>query len=264
MNIRQDYHVHSHISPDGKSTMLQMCERALEIGLTEIVFTDHYECFSSHVRSRYFDRDYLDRYFTALEQCRNLYAGRLVIGSGVELGQSHLDETERTKVLKCPFDYVIGSVHKLGNVDLAWMNMTEKNQDLIGDSYYAMLLEMTRFGEFDCIGHLDYYKKHCARCGLDGRFERHERRIREILHIAVERGKGLEINTSGLGSVLEETMPDLPILAMYREMGGEILTAGSDAHHTKRLGYGFDAAAQKIRTAGFAGTVRFRNRTVVR
>ena len=262
MEIFQDYHVHSHISPDGRSTMEEMCGKALEIGLKEIAFTDHYECYRLNVRSRYFDFDYLDQYFTELSSCRKQFEGKLSICSGVELGQSQLDEQECREVLKRPFDYVIGSIHKLGNVDLAWMNITEKNMELIGDSYYAYLLEMVRCGEFDCIGHLDYFKKHCARCGLDGRFERYEPVIRRILHIAAERGKGLEINTACLGNVLEETMPDLPVLKMFREMGGEIITIGSDAHHTGRLGFGLEIAADKAAEAGFSGIARFRRRTV--
>ena len=219
------------------------------------------------VRGRWFNAEYADRYFAELETCREQYGDRLIIRSGVELGQSHLDREEACKLLARPYDYVIGSVHKLGNVDLTLIRLKESNYDLVGDTYYASMYELAKNGDYDCIGHLDYFKKQCARCGVEDRFEQHEKQIREILHVVVERGKGLEVNTACLnnvpGPVSWETMPDLPVLRLYREMGGQIVTLGSDAHVTNRVGFGFDLAARRLRLTGFEKISRFEGRRLL-
>ena len=266
MIIRCDYHVHSRISPDGHSPMTEMCDAALLNGLTEIAFTDHYECYSMGVRSRNFDEACADRYFAELEECRKAYDGRIRVLAGVELGQSHLNRDEALRLLSRPYDYVLGSVHKLGNVDLSLIRLTENSRDLIGDTYYEYLYEMAVSGEYDCIGHLDYFKKQCAKCSVGYSFERYESRVRDILNVVIERGKGLEINTACLDSVpgpaAEETMPDMDILRIYKELGGSIVTAGSDAHRADRIGYGFERAAEKLKKAGIDHLSRYRRRQV--
>ena len=254
--IRCDCHVHSDISPDGKASMEEMCEAAIRRGLSEIVFTEHYECYYAGIRGRYFDREYLIRYFKRLEECRNRFEGRLMIHAGVELGQSHLDKAEAEMVSGFPFDLILGSVHKLGNVDLTWICLTERNVRGIADTYYRELERLSTEGTYDCIGHLDYMKKHCARCGVHYEEERYDSVIDRILLNVIARGKGIEVNTACLGNVLEETMPDLPVLRRYRELGGKIVTVGSDAHIPERIGYGFEKAEKKIREAGLEPGIR--------
>lgn len=251
MSIRIDYHTHSEISPDGKSDMEHMCQSAIEKKIQEIVFTDHYECYAYGVRSRNFNSEYVRTYFEHIEKIQKKYQGILNVKSGMELGQSYLNSGEAKNVLNHPFDYVIGSLHKLGNIDLGWIQFTESNAGYIGDTYYHCLEELAKNGEYDCIGHLDYYKKHCARAGLSDRFEHYRPIIKNILMHIIEGGKGIEVNTACMGGLIEETMPDLPILELYRELGGSIITVGSDAHTPDRIGYGFEQARKKLLKAGF-------------
>lgn len=245
--ITCDHHIHSSISPDGKASMEEMCEAAIGKGMKEVAFTDHYECYYGGIRGRYFDRDYLKRYFRELEKCRQKYDGRLVIRAGVELGQSHLDNSEAEMVRGFPFDYILGSVHKLGNVDLAWIRLTDINMQGIADTYYAEMKRLSMYGIYDCLGHLDYIKKHCARCGVPYDEERYFGIMEKILRNVICRGKGIEVNTACMGTVLEETMPDMPVLKLYRELGGKIVKTGSDAHTPERIGYGFEKAEERIK-----------------
>ena len=242
--IRKDYHMHSDISPDGKASMEEMCEAAIAKGLQAAAFTEHYECYYDGIRGRYFDREYLERYFRELERCREKFDGRLVILSGVELGQSHLDLSEAEMVQNFPFDYILGSVHKLGNVDLGWIRLTERNLQVIADTYYAELEKLSVCGVYDCLGHLDYIKKHCARCGVPYEEERYAGIIERILRNVIYRGKGIEVNTACMGRVLEETMPGPSVLKLYYELGGKIITTGSDAHTPERIAYGFEAVEE--------------------
>ena len=110
------------------------------------------------------------------------YQGILNVKSGIELGQSYLNPSEAKNVLNHSFDYVIGSVHKLGNMDLGWIQFKESNVRCIGDTYYRCLEELAKKGEYDCIGHLDYYKKHCARA-----------RLSDQLNITVQLSKNFEV-----------------------------------------------------------------------
>ena len=251
MSIRNDYHIHSEISPDGKSDMEHMCQSAIEKKIQEIVFTDHYECYAYGVRSKYFDSEYVRTYFEHIEKVQKKYQGILNVKSGIELGQSYLNPSEAKNVLNHSFDYVIGSVHKLGNMDLGWIQFKESNVRCIGDTYYRCLEELAKKGEYDCIGHLDYYKKHCARARLSDQFEYYRPIIKKILKYIIERGKGIEVNTACMGMLMEETMPDLPILELYRELGGSIITVGSDAHTPDRVGYGIEQVRKKLLKAGF-------------
>ena len=196
MSIRNDYHIHSEISPDGKSDMEHMCQSAIEKKIQEIVFTDHYECYAYGVRSKYFDSEYVRTYFEHIEKVQKKYQGILNVKSGIELGQSYLNPSEAKNVLNHSFDYVIGSVHKLGNMDLGWIQFKESNVRCIGDTYYRCLEELAKKGEYDCIGHLDYYKKHCARARLSDQFEYYRPIIKKILKYIIERGKGIEVNTA--------------------------------------------------------------------
>lgn len=91
MSIRNDYHIHSEISPDGKSDMEHMCQSAIEKKIQEIVFTDHYECYAYGVRSKYFDSEYVRTYFEHIEKVQKKYQGILNVKSGIELGQSYLN-----------------------------------------------------------------------------------------------------------------------------------------------------------------------------
>lgn len=232
-----DYHVHSSISPDGKASMQEMCEAAVEKGLEKVVFTEHYECYRLGVRSKYFNREYLEHYFKELEKNRERFTGKLEIGAGIELGQPHLDMQEALMVTSYPFDYILGSVHKLGNADLGWIRFTENNRLTLTETYFREVEVLSAEGIYDCIGHLDYVKKHCARCGVPYEKGRYLGIIERILKNVIARGKGIEINTSCLGSGLEETMPDAEVLQMYKDLGGTIVTFGSDAHVPERVGY---------------------------
>ena len=250
MTIEKDSHVHSSISPDAMSPMEDMCEAAIQKGLKEIVFTDHYECYCDGVKSRYFHPEYVKHYFSVLAGCRERFEGKLRIYSGLELGQSHLDPETSGWLAREPFDFILGSVHKLGNVDLAWIQLKDTNKDYIAETYYANLLKLAERGTYDALGHLDFVKKHFARCGLVYEESRYEPVIRQILKTVIAQGKIIEINTACMGRVLEDTMPGLSVLQWYGELGGRWVSAGSDSHYRDRLGYGFEKVEALLSETG--------------
>ncbi|MDK2807606.1 MAG: histidinol-phosphatase family [Clostridiales bacterium] len=250
--IWNDYHVHSSISPDAGTDMEKMCEEALNKGMKEIIFTDHYEFYSRGKKSPYFHKAYLDEYFIQLERCREIFCGKLLIKAGMEFGQSHLAAQRAECIARTyPFDYLIGSVHKLDNIDLEEMKYTRDCVGLIAEKYYENLLELACTGTFDCIGHFDLCKRHFTKHGFLEEPQKQEAMIRLILKEIILRGKGIEINTSGLRQSPKETMPGAFILKMYRDLGGYIITVGSDAHKPEDIGAGFDSAYSLLKEAGF-------------
>ncbi len=264
-HIKADYHVHSSISPDGNVPMDEMCKAAWEKGIKEVVFTDHYEFYLPGMKSEYFHEEYIKSYFKELEKCRHLYDGKLLLKGGMEFGQSYLErDTVKRFIKNYPFDYIIGSVHKLNNVDLEKMEYREDNIHDIADRYYEELLKLARWGEFDCMGHLDLFKRHARRHGFSDEYERHEETIREILKYIIERGKGIELNTSGIRQEAREAMPSSAILKMYGELGGEIITVGSDAHKAQDVGADFETAYEMLNQAGFNRIACYERHKVVR
>ena len=260
MKILYDYHMHSEISPDAHFTMEEMCESAIEKGMREIVFTDHYEFYVHGVVRPWFNEEYVEKYFRTLEECRKKFEGRLSVKSGMEFGQLYISQECNEIVQKYPFDFVLGSVHKLENIDLTNLIVTEKNARSIGDAYYYHLLELSEEGDFDCLAHMDYFKKHCAKQGISDFYEEYQPMIKKVLENVIRRGKGIEINTAGMGSILEDTMPGMDVLKMYKELGGTIITAGSDSHRPDRIGYGFDKVYQMLKKAGFNSISVYKNR----
>ncbi|MDD3252606.1 MAG: histidinol-phosphatase HisJ family protein [Lachnospiraceae bacterium] len=249
--LTADYHVHS-ISPDAKVPMEDMCRAAVERGLTELAVTDHYEFYAHGVHREFFHEEYLKRCWDSLERCRQQFRGRLTIRRGMEFGQLHLCREEAFSIIqKYPFDYLIGSVHKIENVDLSRMEYTERTVPQIVESYYRNLIELSAYGEFDCIGHLDLVKRHLVKHGFEVKQELCRDYMDEVLGNVIARGKGIEINTSGFRQGVGEAMPGPETLKRYRELGGTIVTVGSDAHRPQDVAADLSAAEMMLREAGF-------------
>ncbi|WP_312645087.1 histidinol-phosphatase HisJ family protein [Hydrogenoanaerobacterium sp.] len=261
--IIADYHMHS-ISPDARIPMEKMCLAAIERGLTEIAVTDHVEIYAPDYQGKeplMFDDAYLDRYFVEWEHCREKFDGRLIVRRGIELGQPDCNRENAKRILeKYHFDYVLGSIHKLYAVDLAFKHYSERTNDSIARKNLELLYELADIGDFDCMGHIDLIKRYATRQGQQVSLMKYPEELTAILKRLVERGKGLEINTSGLRQGLGETLPALDILKLYRQLGGEVLTVGSDAHRDTDVAADFDAALELALAAGFTKLALYENR----
>ncbi len=261
-NIIADYHVHSTISPDAKGPMEDTCRAAVEAGLAEVVFTDHFECRAPGKGGYLFDFPYLEGYFKELHRCQALFDGRIAVKSGIEMGQPGVDpETERAVMEAFSFDYIIGSVHKLDNIDLGNMTYTAENIDSICRENLRYLLELAEHGVFDCMGHVDLIKRYGAKQGFSIDLMNYREELEAIFRALIAGGKGIEINTSGLRQEAREALPSLAILKLYRSLGGEILTVGSDAHIGRDVAAGFDTAREMALEAGFTRLALYRHNT---
>jgi len=249
-----DYHVHTNNSFDSKVNMIDYCQRAVEIGLKEIVFTEHFDLNPGDLGLGYFN--YV-KYSDEIEKCRELYGDKLIIKKGLELGEPHLYKEEHSKFLKKKdFDFLLGSVHYIGSMVLH-SNYNDLQEREVYLKYFTEVLETVEYGNFHVLGHLDVLKRYVPEHFSKFKAIEYEEHIREILKTLIQRGKGIEINTSGLRQGLNETLPAVEVLKWYRELGGEIVTIGSDAHRLNHLGDKLETSIQLAREIGFLGIATF-------
>jgi histidinol-phosphatase (PHP family) len=257
--IPQDYHLHSHFSPDSQQTIASICELAIERGIDEIAITDHADYINYDPDAGYYDPA---GYFAELEEARAQYGDRLTIRAGVEVGEPHRFKDEIDAILDTwSYDFVIGSLHWVGT-DLILSSGYFEGRDVEAAyrAYYEELLEMVNVGRFDVVGHIDVGKRY----GYDvhGFYDvtPYEEELREIFRVLVERGKGIEINHGSLRRKVNEAAPNLTALTWYREEGGEILTLGSDGHKPNGVGYCLTEAIAMAEAAGFSHVSGFSER----
>ena len=271
----QDYHIHTRFSCDSKAEMAAVCEAAIARGMREIAITEHAD-FGPDDPPGYFRPV---EYLAEIEDCRARYGDRLTIRAGVEMGEPHIFAQELADILTVgEFDLVLGSAHYAASLtpsiapagaaelQCAWKPAFFAQP--LRQAYEAYFLQTARLaagGDFDILTHPDLVKRDARNFdkAYDGP-EPYADLIRAALRSVVERGKGIEINTSALykGKGMSETCPSLEILRWYRELGGEILTFGSDAHSPDKVGAHFDVALDMARSVGFTRLARFERRQV--
>ena len=250
-----DYHTHTSLSCDALDTMDAMCQQAIKIGLQEIAFTEHADFEPADACTGFYQPE---KYFDAIETARQRYGSQLTIRAGVEIGEPHRYPDETASLLdNFHFDFVLGSLHWVADYP-AFSDKFFKDRSFEAgwQSYFDELTKMCEVGDFDVLSHLDLPKRHI------GPFEAqaYESAIKESLQQLVQRDKGIEINCSGLRYKAGETLPGPSVIRWYRELGGTILTLGTDSHRLAELGQGLDHAKTLAITAGFDSISTFEAR----
>lgn len=258
-----DYHLHTSFSGDSDTDPRIQVERAISLGMEEICLTDHQDfdlppgefCFV-------FDTD---RYFRELRSLREEYAGRIDIRIGVEAGlQTHLGDVIDWYLGMYPFDFVIGSTHLSRKLDpydaIFWEGIDE---DKAIERYFMDERDcILATSCYDVAGHIDYVFRKCSDPTKKA-WPRYSDLIDDILRRIIEQGKGIECNTSGFRSGQGAPNPHPDIIRRYRELGGEIITIGSDGHVPEHVGKDFDMLHDMLTDCGFRYYTVFRERKPV-
>ena len=259
--MKSDFHMHSSFSGDSDTPMLDMIEHAIALGLETICFTEHY------------DEDYpegeddfsLDTsaYYTTLCILKEQYASKINIRFGVELGiQPHLGALYTKYVQSWPFDFVIASQHVLDHADPYYPSFWngKKPSDVICSYFEETLKNLQLMKEYDTLAHLDYIVRYAGPGHTSYHYDEYADVIDPILRYLIEQGKCLEINTAGFKYELEHPNPCEEVLKRYRELGGELITIGSDGHKPKHLAYDFNRLQSLLTDIGFQYYCIFQNR----
>lgn len=256
-----DYHTHSNCSPDGYVPMREMAQAAVKSGLSELCLTDHCDLLGLN-GERQDDYDWQE-VLEQREDMLKLYGSRLELPLGLEFGSSHVDAEAARRILSQPeLDFVIGSVHnhnlKNGGRDFYLGNYTAPQVCYEAlDDYFASLELLAPLDTYDVLGHVIYPLRYMtARDGQTVSLDRYTERIRGILRAAVEHGHGIELNT-WTGKTLRDWVP---VLKLYRQCGGEIVTVGSDAHIPAGVGKGIPEAYELLLENGFSYVAVYRGR----
>lgn len=245
-----DYHTHSLCSPDSTAPLADMAEAAVRGGLSELCITDHYDTVEQDgAPSAPMD------WTPNLEQFRRVkeqYAGRLVLKFGLEFGSGYRDGTA-LGTAPPELDFVIGSLHnrsgRAGGGDFFYGDYEDPAVCYEAlDDYFDQLTLLAPQPVYDVLGHIIYPLRYMQPpCPIPLRLDRYRDAIRESLRAAAQSGRGMEINTYR-GRTIEAWKP---VLALFRAVGGEIVTVGSDAHAPGDVAKGNSAAYDLLRDAGF-------------
>ncbi len=264
-----DSHIHTVFSHDGRQTMRDACEAAIKNGISGIAITDHADpwvfeddmtakCIAASVGSAAASAEY--------------YRDRPKVFRGVELGEPFHDSKITEFMLKnYDYDIVIGSIHMLvyedlniaySGIDFSPDNMSDEKLAGYLGAYFEELYKMAKYADYDVLAHLD-----CPRRYINGKYHRgvsldaYYDVIDAILTEVINRGKSLELNSSGIGEYYGQFMPNGDILARYADLGGTMITLGSDAHREGRVGAGLKEAAELAAAHGFDRYYYYENRT---
>lgn len=255
-----DYHLHTHHSDDSEAPMEAMVDRALALGLDEIAFTEHVDHGVKPDVMMGTPRDNCDyaTYAAEMAELQRRYAGRITIRKGIEFGvQSHTIDRFRRDFAENDFDFVILSNHQVGDKEF-WNGFYQEGRtqaEIHADYYQALYVVVCCFADYSVLGHLDMIKRY------DPHGEYPDEKVlpivEKILRRVIADGKGIEINTSCRRYGLKDWTPSRPILKLYRDLGGEIVTIGSDAHKPADLGEAVGEAQQLLRELGFTHIYTF-------
>lgn len=268
--ITADFHTHTAFSDDSDASVDSMAKQAVLLGLKTLCITDHMDYLYP---AKYAPTTFVfdpDAYFAKLAKIKEDYKNQLEILIGIELGLRNETEISdqcmayyKKLSTQYPFDFMIGSTHVLENIDPYYPEFWENHGIEEGMRIYfeSILDNIGKYDMFQVYGHLDYLVRYLPkRMDKDYCFEDYRELIEEILKKLIENGRGLEVNTAGYKYGLPFAHPRPEVLALYRKLGGEILTVGSDAHTPEHIAYDFAKIRKLLCSLGFKYYTVYRKR----
>lgn len=266
-----DYHVHTSFSDDSTYPLRQVALDALRLNLDEVCFTEHVDYgvkpeWDSPTDARFEDGRPVTNcpygpYLEEHDRVRDELGDKIALLAGLELGvQTTTLEQNRAlvEILGDRLDFIICSVHQVGNLEF-WNGDFQRgcSQEEIHRAYYEELLGVVEaFDGYSVLGHLDLIQRYDP--FGDYPFERVRDVVAEILRRVIADGKGIEVNTSGIRYGLGDFQPSRQVLELYRDLGGTIVTVGSDSHKPEHLGSYLRLAYRELEDLGFDGVWAFR------
>ena len=265
MALKSDYHLHSSFSGDSTTPMEDMILKGIELGLTSMCFTEHMDMdfiYNTPEEEGIFELN-TDAYLYDLIKYKEKYADKIQILFGVELGvQPQLRKEMAVYAKSYDFDFIIASSHLCNGKDPYYPSFYEGRSDEAAyREYFLSILDNLKvLSNFDVYGHLDYVVRYGKAKDAEYCYDKYKDILDKILETLIEKEKGLEVNTGAIGYGLRDLNPCTDILKRYRQLGGEIITVGSDAHDPSAIARGFERAAQVLTECGFKYYATFEKR----
>jgi len=255
-----DLHTHTDSSQDGNHPVEYMAEVAAQNGIKIVAFTDHCEVDVFYKDG--FDKR-AERSFSEVSKAQKAFEGKIEILRGIELAQPHyLPDLAEEIVNKNDYDVIIGSIHNLRGKPDFYDFTTFDGYDVqaLMNEYFDELLQMLQWGNFEILAHITYPFRYIYNlCGYVEDINKYSKKVDEILKLCAEKDKALEINMGGLKYPINKPAPDIDTIKRYKELGGRLVSVGSDSHYAERIGFGIPRAYEMAREAGFDFVARFKD-----
>jgi len=253
-----DYHIHTNMTVDASMTTEQVAKRALNLGLKEICITNHQEWPSVDSQSYEYasDDEAWNKFFRDLDDARKIFP---TIKLGCELGYFPEFKSEVLGFArKYPFDYIIGSVHRVKDFYVSGFEQVSNGTDLVRwyRMYFNLLKEAILNNDFDCVGHFDIVKKSAPSLELG----HYINEVKACIDAIKEKDVGFELNTMGWNHRCRECYPSPEILKMLHAAGIRKVTIGSDSHTADKIGSGIQKGLSLLKEIGFKEVCTFTRR----
>lgn len=267
--MRADYHVHTEFSDDSNYPMEQVIKDAIAKEFDELCFTDHVDYgvkkdwdepggmiyrkggVGEPEKMPVANVDY-PVYYKKYQEMQKLYGDKITLKFGLEFGmQAHTIPKYEKLFARYPFDFIILSVHQIEDKEF-WDQgfQNGKAQQEYNERYYEELLYLVEhYHNYSVLGHMDLITRYDEKGVYP--FEKLKPIITKILKTVIADGKGIEINTSSHRYGLKDLTPSRDILKLYKELGGKIITIGSDSHKPEHLGAFVDETKEELKALGF-------------
>lgn len=261
MKTISDFHVHTSFSGDCNVLPETMIQEAISKKIDHLCITDHMD-YDYTEDDILFEFD-VKEYFKRLSKLKERHQEQIQLYIGIELGlQPYLSPKHHNLVFSYSFDYIIGSIHQVHRIDPYYpsyfKNRSEESAYL--EYFECILQNLAAFTNFDVFGHMDYVVRYGPNKNLYYSYQKYREILDEILRILIRKDIGLEVNTGGYKYGLNNPNPSLEVLTRYKEMGGKLITFGSDAHKTEFLAYQFEKTAELLKSCGFSSYYIYKNR----
>ncbi|MEG0570324.1 MAG: histidinol-phosphatase HisJ family protein [Oscillospiraceae bacterium] len=259
-----DCHSHSDCSFDAHNSVKAMFNKACKKQLVAYAITDHFESYLND------EQNNIDRIISScaqIDECKKIESKTKLI-KGVEIGQPLQDiESVNNLFSHCDFDFVLGSIHNATNEDdffyIDYKSITPCEMGKILEQYFMDVYAMAVWNKIDILAHLTYpyrYIRNSHRTELVIKSALFDDIINETFKVLIKNGKGIEVNTSGLFQEIGQTLPGLKYIKLFKELGGEVISVGSDSHCVKQVARGIKRATLLVQDVGFKYVTYFENR----
>ena len=271
-----DFHVHTSYSDDSEYPMEEVVKDAISFGLDEICFTDHVDYgvkrdwddprgmtyrrggAGEPERMALANVDY-PRYATEIAALREKYKDQITLKMGIEFGiQTHTIPQYEKLFSVWPFDFIILSVHQVEDKEFWTQDFQRgRTQTEYNLRYYEEILALVQqYHHYSVLGHMDLISRYDKAGPFS--FEKIRPIVKEILKTIISDGKGIEVNTSCHWYGLNDLTPSTDILRLYRDLGGRIITIGSDSHRKEHLGAYLTETISALKAIGYKEVYTFK------
>lgn len=254
-----DYHMHTRFSGDSEADPREHVKQAIALGLDEICFTDHRD-FEYPIDV--FELD-VDTYYQTIMTLKEEFKDQIIIKWGIEMGldMNHQDKINEL-INQYPFDFVIGSIHVINHTEFYYGEFfTGLSKEEAHRYFFEETLRCVQnFDCFNVLGHLDYIMRYGPYEDRMVEHTKYQDIIDEIFKTLIAKGKGIEINTSGYALNGNCGFPNFEQVKRYYDLGGRIITIGTDSHTSDRVGQHVNDVKEKLEQMGFEDVSTFSQR----